>query len=163
MKRHPALVPVSRQHHDLLTLALEIRRDMPDPAADRDGFDRFAAGALGYFDEHVVRHFNAEERVLFAAARTLSHDAAALIDEVSWQHEDLCDLIERIRERLDDPIEARRLLLIFGAMLRGHVRAEEDRLFPTLERTVAEEALRTMGAALERELPPQICRMPRRV
>lgn len=152
-------MPLSRQHHDLLMLALEIRRDMPDPAANREGFDRFAADALAYFDAHIVVHFNVEERVLFVEARRRSPEAAAIVDELAWQHEDLCDLVERIRERLSDPFEARRLLLIFGAMLRGHVRAEEDRLFPAIERGADEEALAALGEALARELPPRICRI----
>ena len=62
MKRHPALVPLSHDHHRTLVRARELRE-----AAAGDGEARRAASArfLRHYAGHVVRHFREEEELVF--------------------------------------------------------------------------------------------------
>jgi hypothetical protein len=74
MKRHPALAPLSRDHHHALVLAQRLRR-----AGEQD-----AAGAAEAFLEHWIEeerlHFRLEENELFPLVeRTLPEPALAAL------------------------------------------------------------------------------------
>jgi Hemerythrin HHE cation binding domain len=60
MKRHPALVPLSHDHHHALVEARRLRQaaDAPDAAAA-------AAAFLRFFAQETVPHFREEEELLF--------------------------------------------------------------------------------------------------
>lgn len=53
---------------------------------------------------------------------------------------------------------AQESLKAFGGLLHDHTRKEERSLFPALEEGATEEVLATVGADLERALPPRSCR-----
>jgi hypothetical protein len=69
MKRHPALIPLSHDHHHALVEARRLRRaaDTPKSAAVARAFLRFFAG-------ETVGHFRDEEELLFP--RLVEFDAA---------------------------------------------------------------------------------------
>ena len=66
-KRHPALIPLSHDHHHGLALALRCRKhalgqlNPGDPAA----IEACATEASRFFNENLIAHFEAEETVLF--------------------------------------------------------------------------------------------------
>jgi mannose-6-phosphate isomerase-like protein (cupin superfamily) len=63
VKRHPALVPLSHDHHHTLVRARELRRAAAD--ADDDGLAEAAARFCRAFAGEVTRHFRDEEELLF--------------------------------------------------------------------------------------------------
>jgi hypothetical protein len=65
MKRHPALLPLSRDHHDGLVQAVRLRR----AAADGDASARLAAAG-----ELLEAHIRLEERQLFPLIEELVPD-----------------------------------------------------------------------------------------
>ena len=90
MKRHPALAPLSRDHHHALVIARRLRRAGPEQAADA------AAAFLEHWEAEERLHFRLEEEVLlpaYAAYGDLDHPAVVrtLLDHV---------LIRRDAERL---------------------------------------------------------------
>ena len=60
MKRSPAIASLSRDHHQALFVAQELRRATDETAGEARG------AALAYWDEHGREHFRLEERQLFA-------------------------------------------------------------------------------------------------
>jgi hypothetical protein len=60
MKRHPALIPLSHDHHHALVEARRLRRaaDTPESAA-------VATASLRFFAGETVEHFREEEELLF--------------------------------------------------------------------------------------------------
>jgi hypothetical protein len=123
MKRHAALHPLSRDHHNVLVHARRLRGldARHDAASSRRAF-------LAYVDS-VLRHHFAEEDAIVAP---LVQDPALrrrLLDEHA-------DLARRANALAKDPEGQADL----GEALRQHVRFEEDELFPHLEGTFDEAA-----------------------
>jgi hemerythrin-like domain-containing protein len=137
MKRHPALAPLSRDHHHALVLARRLRRaDEHDAAAAAEAF-------LEHWMEEERLHFRLEEEVLlpaYAAHGDLDHPAVirTLLDHVR---------IRRDVARLTGGAQPE-LLHELGARLADHVKLEEHELFPLVERTVPEPALAELGKRL---------------
>ena len=83
MKRSEALAPLSRDHHQGLFVALQLKRAEPKTAANaRQDF-------LDFFEREGARHFRAEEEVLLPAyARHGEPDQPAVV-RVLVDHVDL--------------------------------------------------------------------------
>ena len=138
MKRDPALVHLSHDHHQALYRAMLMQRASADDLAEvRDGVLRF-------WDEHGAKHFRIEEEVLlpaFAAVGDPTDDAVVtVLTDHAW-----------IRERMAR-LAAGELDLAglneLGERLAAHVRHEERVLFPLIERTLEPDALASLGRRL---------------
>lgn len=123
MKRSPALVELSREHHGALSLALRVRR-----AADGDAaaVAAMAARIAERFGAELKPHFEAEERWLLPALAAAGE--TALVARALAEHAELVGLVERLRTPDGDTLRA------FAARLTEHVRFEERELFPAAER-----------------------------
>jgi hemerythrin-like domain-containing protein len=137
MKRHQALAPLSRDHHHALVIAKRLREAKQDDAAEA------ARAFLEHWEQHEKVHFRIEEEVLlpgYANFGEIEHSAVVrtLLDHV---------LIRRDAERLGNGA-APALLHALGRRLADHVKHEEQELFPLVERTVPEPALRELGERL---------------
>jgi mannose-6-phosphate isomerase-like protein (cupin superfamily) len=130
VKRHPALVPLSHDHHQTLVRARELRR----AAADGDDAElERVSGRFGRaFAGEISRHFREEEELVFPLLGELEPPPAPLV-EASVQHA----RIRALARRLPDRTAAAEL----GALLEAHVRLEERELFELLQATVGGEAL----------------------
>jgi len=140
MKRDPALVSLSRDHHKTLAAARELRRSTTQTAAD------VRATFLVYWNAHGRLHFRLEEEVLlpaFAAHGDPYHPVVARA---------LCDHVA-IRERVDalgaESPTPPAVLHELGILLAEHVRLEERELFPLIERTMPAARLAAVAGALE--------------
>lgn len=137
MRRHPSLAPLSRDHHRALVLAQRLRRaDEADAAAAAEAF-------LEHWIEEERQHFRLEEEVLlpaYAAFGDPDHPAVIrpLVDHVRIRRD-----VERLAAGADPE-----LLHEVGERLAGHVRLEENELFPLVERTLPEPALATLAERL---------------
>jgi hemerythrin-like domain-containing protein len=137
MKRHPALAPLSRDHHHALVMARRLRRAGEDDAAD------VAQAFLEHWEAEERLHFRVEEEVLlptYAAYGDPDHPAVVrtLLDHILIRR-DAAELAAGARPAL---------LHELGARLAEHVRLEENELFPLVERTVPEPALTALGERL---------------
>jgi hypothetical protein len=136
MRRHPALAPLSRDHHVALYVALRLRRAEPETASEARrallAFWREGGGAA---------HFEAEEAVLLPAI-----EGHAQGPTIVAQHDDLRGRIAAIEDG-DCPEPA--VLHELGTRLTDHVRFEERELFPLLEQSLDEQTLVRVAAATE--------------
>lgn len=141
MKRDPALVSLSHDHHQALFVAQKLRRATAATAGDaRDAF-------LAFWEQHGRAHFRLEEEVLlpgFAAHGDAHHPlvARALCDHVAIRR--------RAGQLAGDPTPAVDALQELGAGLADHVRLEERELFPLIERAMPPAELAALAVALER-------------
>jgi hemerythrin HHE cation binding domain-containing protein len=140
VKRDPALVSLSRDHHRALSVAQQLRRATRETAADA------RAAFLTYWDEHGRAHFRAEEEVLlpaYAGHADAHHPlvARALCDHVAIRH--------RAAALADDHAPALAALHELGVDLSVHVRLEERELFPLIERAIPAAQLASLAADLE--------------
>jgi quercetin dioxygenase-like cupin family protein len=130
VKRHPALVQLSHDHHHALVAARRLRG-----AADagEDPADAVAAFAE-FFAAVSVPHFREEEETLFPLVVS-ENEARPFVARALLDHQQLHALAAQIG-RADDVRERMREL---SRLLEEHVRFEERELFPLIERLAAAE------------------------
>jgi hypothetical protein len=134
MKRHPALVPLSRDHHHALVIARLLRRASIRTAPEA------ARAFLAHWEAEETLHFRLEEELLlpaYAAHGEPDHPAIVrtLVDHM---------LIRRDAAQLaaTPPLE---LLHDLGVRLADHVRFEEHELFTLIETVIPEHELEALG------------------
>lgn len=128
MKRHPALIPLSHDHHHALVEARRLRR-----AADSDGDPTPAVAAFADFFAAVnVPHFREEEETLFPLVADVD-EARPLVVEALLEHQRLHALVAELARSAD----VRRTMRETGELLEAHVRREERELFPLIEKLAA--------------------------
>ncbi|MDO4878818.1 MAG: hemerythrin domain-containing protein [Neisseria sp.] len=115
MKRHPQLIPLSREHHHTLSLCARILRE---PAQNH----------AAEIDEHYIElaaHFEHEETLFAPYWQPLNRDD--LRERFEREHAQLRAMYRRAR--YDDP----EWNTAFATLLRDHARFEERELFPAIE------------------------------
>lgn len=138
MLRDPSLIPLSHQHHNGLALALLTERSLAADASEPN-IARLAARIAERYDIELTNHFDLEERYLFPALSRL-----ALVAELIGEHRQMSELVQQLREK---PEEA--AIRAFCALIRTHIRREENELFETAQRLLPRETLDEIGRALE--------------
>lgn len=140
MKRDPALISLSRDHHQALFVAQKLRRASVETAADA------RAALAAYWEGHGRAHFRSEEEVLLPAYAGYGDPYDALVARA------LCDHVA-IRQRIgaldrDSPTTIAALHEL-GRLISDHVRLEERELFPLIESALPAQQLAAVAAALE--------------
>jgi hypothetical protein len=139
MKRDPALLRLSRDHHKALSIALRLRRATAETATG------VRAEALRFWTVAGRAHFRLEEEVLLPAYARHGDPHHPLVARA------LCDHVA-IRQRMDtlarDASPKVACLRELGTMLSDHVRLEERELFVLIERTLPVTALEALAASL---------------
>lgn len=140
MKRSPALVTLSHDHHRVLVEARRLRRAAGGPDASAA-----AAAFLRFFSSESVRHFREEEEQLFPLVVAFDEAREPLVRAL-LDHQRLHALAVELDERLTDEKDAADVMGELAELLEAHVRHEERVLFPLIERLV--------GNSLPGALPP---------
>ena len=139
MKRAPALVSLSRDHHAALAVAQRLRRATAESAVDA------RADALRFWSVAGRAHFRLEEEVLLPAFARHGDAHHPLVARA------LCDHVA-IRQRLDslarDESPELACLHDLGRILSDHVRLEERELFVLIEQTLPGTQLAAVNAAM---------------
>jgi hemerythrin-like domain-containing protein len=136
--RDRSLIPLSQQHHNGLSLCVLTERSLrEDPSAANVA--RLARKAIDRYELELANHFEMEETILFPTVA--NH---ALVPGLISEHRQLEALIERLRE---EPTAT--LLLEFTALLRTHIRREENELFEDIQRLLPREQLDSLGKEID--------------
>jgi iron-sulfur cluster repair protein YtfE (RIC family) len=144
MKRHQALAPLSREHHDALILAQLLKnieivyKGLPTEVAGK------AAYASLFYEEELIKHFYEEEEILIKKITGIDARLDTLADEILAEHKELRILFTAINNAGD--ISAH--LVKTGNALEQHIRKEERIFFPLIQQLCNEEQL----AAIEKGL-----------
>jgi hemerythrin-like domain-containing protein len=145
VKRHPALIELSRDHQHGLATAHTLRHATETNRANA------RAAFLDFWHEEGATHFQIEERILLPAL----HDVATAdepVNRVLAEHADVrrraADLTHDAQLALDD-------LHSLGGLLERHIRYEERVLFPLIESTLNEARLTALAAELARAETPE--------
>jgi quercetin dioxygenase-like cupin family protein len=137
MKRHPALTPLSHDHHHALVEARRLR-----DAADGDSDPEAVAAAFADFFAAVsVPHFREEEEMPFPLVAA-SDEARPLVVEALLDHQRLHALVAGLQRSSDVCGSMREI----GELLEAHVRREERELFPLIEQLAAGQLERGRSA-----------------
>ncbi len=142
-RRHDSLIPLSREHHSALVLALRIVREIPD--SDEAGLRGVYDTLIAFWAGGLLPHFRAENECLLA--RLVRHVDAEneLVRRTERDHLGMEALVARMRGT--DDLEARQeLLLEFAKTIRAHIRWEEDVLFAETARLLTEPEIAALRA-----------------
>ena len=139
MLRDPSLIPLSRQHHNALSLCILTRRSLAGDASP-ENLGKLAQRVVDRYELELMNHFEIEEQVLFPLC-----GADPLVAELVAEHRALEGLVERVRQ---SPTAA--LLEEFCELLRAHVRREEAQLFEQVQSSLPRETLDRAGAEIDR-------------
>lgn len=134
MKRSEALTPLSRDHHQALSVALGLKR------AERVGA---GAAMVEFFNAHGREHFRIEEDVLLPGWLELDpHGDRAGAARLADEHLSIRVGVRRLRRGALALEEIHAL----GGLLEAHVRFEERELFPLIEARLSDADLARLGA-----------------
>src|SRR5271157_1249653 len=91
MLRDPALIPLSHQHHNGLSLCVLTRRSL---AADGspDNVAKLARRIIGRYELELINHFEIEEQVLFPACGPMP-----IVGELVADHRALEGMVAHLR------------------------------------------------------------------
>src|SRR5438034_1348515 len=119
MKRHPALIPLSRDHHSGLAQALRLRR----AATDGDASARLAAARefVEFFRNEERVHLRDEEEELFPL---LLPSQPAPLREARVEHVQLEGCARKLQVAVAAGIVDRETLAAAGELLDAHIRLE---------------------------------------
>ena len=138
MLRDRSLIPLSQQHHNGLSLCVLTERSLREDASAAN-VAKLARKAIDRYELELANHFEIEESILFPAV-----EDHALVPGLISEHRQLEGLIGRLREEPSAP-----LLLEFTALLRTHIRREENELFGDIQRLVSREQLDSLGKEID--------------
>ena len=136
MKRHESIVALSREHHFGLLFCWKIRQGLKKQVQP----ERMEPYVKYFWENHLFRHFNEEENLLFASLKD------SLVEQAISDHKHIQQLVEEII--LQKPVQADQLALLATA-IDTHIRFEERTLFPHLEKELPEDKLVALGNQLQ--------------
>ena len=149
MKRHESFRQLSSDHHEGLLLAIRLQQG--GKALLRlwsHDLQWQAVYTVKFFEDHLVTHFDEEERVVFPAAEEHLVEHRAIVDRLRTEHDQMRAMIEQLRHPDTQTLET--TLKEFGTMLEQHIRCEERKLFPLCEEQFPPQLMAALGAALQR-------------
>lgn len=129
MKRHEALVQLSRDHHFGLLLCWKLKEGLKREISP----ERMSKYIQLFYTENLKPHFAEEEDTLFPI---LGNDHP-LISEAISQHRTFEKMIS---EGFDSPEK----IQTFRDLLDLHIRTEERKIFPEIEEKATDEQLQTL-------------------
>lgn len=141
LKRNRNIQSFSHDHHHGLLLCWNIRQGLKkevDP-------DRIKKYVSFFWDNHLKKHFELEELLLFKLLND-NMTAAGLL-----QHSEICSTLTSLNEKNNSPLT---LLNQFADQLDMHIRFEERELFPHAEKALTNEQLSEIGERLNAEHTP---------
>lgn len=142
MKRHPSLIPISRQHHGGLLTARLLQHGAPPykgmpttPEAKRDY-------VLDYLHQQLLPHFKLEEETVFILAAEFSEELRKQVNILVATHQQLQQLILALPgftpELLPDALDE------IGILLERHIRQEERVFFEQLQKDLPLDKLQLL-------------------
>ncbi|MEO6406506.1 MAG: hemerythrin domain-containing protein [Ferruginibacter sp.] len=144
MQRHISLVSLSRDHHGALILARLIQKDAPAYKSLPSTVEGKAAYGVKYYQEHLVKHFEQEEKAL-AFIKGTDKEMDAAIESIFSEHTSLRLLFGSVSGHKD----LQNHLHETGMLLEKHIRTEERELFPLMQEICNEEQLTKIKTLLD--------------
>ncbi|WP_159024111.1 hemerythrin domain-containing protein [Formosa sp. L2A11] len=127
LKRHKALQPLSREHHQGLLLSWKIRTGLKKGIE----FDRIKTYANWFYKVHLIPHFNMEETHVFS----ILEEGHTCRQQAIREHKQLEKLFS-LHSNLEDN------LIDIADTLEQHIRFEERILFPEIQKIATETQIK---------------------
>lgn len=149
MKRHPALIHLSRDHQQGLMLAQLLKKNAPE----YKGLPTDAVGKMNYakdlYNNELDQHFKEEEEFVFPHLTNKSKEIDELVTEILSEHQILQNSILSLKDdsNLIDNMDK------IGYLLEAHIRKEERVLFEKIPQVLSEEELEIIKQKFDQTRP----------
>ena len=145
MKRHPALHPLSHDHHQGLILAQQLKKGAPQYKGMPATLEEKKNYTISFYNNELKKHFDDEEKILFPFVKDRSPEIDVMVNEIIDEHRQMENLVNEIQETND----LENVLNELGWLLEKHIRKEERELFPEIERILTEGELSELKTKLK--------------
>lgn len=145
MKRHPALHPLSHDHHQGLILAQQLKKDAPQYKGMHSTIEEKKNYTISFYNNYLKKHFQEEEDILFPLAKNRSSEVDVMINEIVDEHRKMKNLVNE----LEKTTELENVLDELGWLLEKHIRKEERMLFVEIEKMLSEDELNIISTKLD--------------
>lgn len=129
MKRHEALVQLSRDHHFGLLLCWKLKEGLKREVSP----ERMSKYVKLFYNHNLRPHFEEEEQMLFP----LLGNEHPLIKEALSEH-------RQMEKMISDDLKTQDEINSFQEILNKHIRKEEREIFPEIERNASDEELKNL-------------------
>ena len=129
-RRHEALVPLSHDHHHALHNARLLKE-----ASEGDVGQRTLASKafVAFFRADSVPHFREEEEEIFPLVARSPNAPIEKMTHVLVEHVQIHALVRELDNQASSGDASAETMKELAALLRAHIRFEEDVLFPEIE------------------------------
>jgi hemerythrin-like domain-containing protein len=149
MKRAPELRTLSEDHHHGLVQARRLRR-----TTDADSAEAAAKGFLDFWQKDTAIHFRKEEEVLLPVMARYGGDLSREpLVEMLEDHARIRGLVMQLSDEAIGGNVRPETLHEIGERLQAHIRLEERLVFPLVEESLSEGALKELAARLRQPQP----------
>ena len=145
IKRHNALQPLSRDHHQGLILAQQLKKGAPQYKGMPSTLEGKKEYTQSFYNIELGNHFKNEENILFPFVKGKNEDVDKLIVEIISEHRKMEALINDLEKT--DNLES--VLDELGWLLEKHIRKEERELFVEIEKVLSEDELNIIAKKLD--------------
>lgn len=144
MKRHESLYSLSHEHHRGLLLAQLIKKNAPKYKGLPNTLRGKVEYILNFYKNDLIKHFRAEEDILFPAVKERNSEIDSLFEEIFEEHNLIKDLVLSLNEDSNHKDTLDKL----GNLLTKHIRKEERHLFPLIEEALTDDELENLKKLL---------------
>lgn len=136
VKRHQALQPLSREHHQGLLLAMKVGKGLKKGVAP----NRIKKYVDWFYQHYLSNHFEAEEKFAFPL---LGNDHPLVQQAIDEHHRMQAFVKSPMHGITEEPVAE------FQKLLEAHIRLEERQLFNEIQEKATEEELAEMNKHLQ--------------
>jgi len=161
-RRHAALVPLSHDHQQALALAFRLHHPAPPgpvtPTTPASTPASRRAETLAFFRDHLVRHFQIEEEVLFPVLRSTYGPGTPeqeLIDTLWAEHRRMTEIRDVIAHADSEEVLCGALTDL-ADLLELHVRREERELFAHFPGRLDAATVANLQRGIHARRPPDV-------
>jgi hemerythrin-like domain-containing protein len=145
VKRTPELRTLSEDHHHALVQARRLRN-----ATEADSAEAAVKGFLDFWQKDTALHFRKEEEVLLPVMARYGGDLSRRpLVEMMEDHARIRGLVMQLSDEAIGENDRLKTLHEIGERLEAHIRLEERVVFPLIEESLSEAALKELAVRLE--------------
>lgn len=137
MKRHPSLIPISREHRKMLMLAQLLKKNAPPYKGLPTDLEGKSAYAFHLKTQLIDQHWEKEEKRVFPFFQQFGNETLqVLIEELKAEHQELEGLFEQLHSSTTEAVADQ-----LGRKLEAHIRKEERIAFELAQEVIGWEKL----------------------
>ena len=137
VKRSEHIMKLSKEHHFGLLFCWKIRQGLKHEVAT----ERIIKYAQYFWSNHLDAHFQEEETILFSSLKD------AWVKKAIEDHKQIKLALDKLPASSTG--DAKEILICLANLVDDHIRYEERKLFPHLEKTLSDVQLEKIGSQLD--------------